>query len=230
MLLWSKSFDLNKELKIKSLLKVSYQLYNDRPPFEDFFELHQVHQANLVTFKDLEEFSLQSPSSYGSLFDADGFALNFLDLEKALNREDCSQLKFAIKTADCSAALFLGNKGIVFLHSGWRGHAAGMLTKNEIKDIQPQVTLLGPLISKENYEVGAEFKNYFTYNEGLEEITDKDMNKRYYFDLEKLYFSHYQEKTQIIKTGLETYTNSQLQSFRRDKTKKRNYHILKIQK
>jgi len=72
----------------------------------------------------------------------------------------------AILTADCLPVLFCDTRGsrIAAAHAGWRGLAAGIL-ENTFAAMQtaPQQTLvwLGPAISVDHFEVGAEVRRAF---------------------------------------------------------------------
>jgi hypothetical protein len=79
-------------------------------------------------------------------------------------------LALAVLTADCGPVLFAdGTAGVIgAAHAGWRGAASGVL-ENTVAAMErlgahrkAMVAVLGPTISQDNYEVGAEFEAAIT--------------------------------------------------------------------
>ena len=90
----------------KTLLETQYGnllFYNYRPEF-NFIELNQVHQKKIISTKDCLQLE--------NTIEADGFFAT---------QEELNITAFAIRTADCLPVFILGRKGIVLIHSGWRG-------------------------------------------------------------------------------------------------------------
>lgn len=182
----------------KNFSKFIFEIYDDKPHFP-FIEIHQIHSNILV---ELEK--------YGEK--ADGFIGPLSALEKS---------PLVIKTADCLPIILWNEEDISFLHAGWKG-----LSLNIIENINfiPTHAFIGPSISRESFEVTSEFSQYFK-DHPLVKNEDK-----LYFDLQK-------EATKRIKklnpnaivedSNICTFKNLAYNSYRRDKTEKRNYNVIK---
>lgn len=99
-------------------------------------------------------------------------------------------LCIAVKTADCTPVLLYDpiEKVIAAVHSGWRGTAQNIVGKtiNKLEEVfqsKPENILaaIGPCISQENYEVGAEviqqFKPLFPNNNSILNTSGLKNNK-----------------------------------------------------
>ena len=113
-------------------------------------------------------------------------------------------LAIGILTADCCPILFFDptKKIIGAVHAGWRGAFKKIVKKmifkfrnkgSKFKDLH---VVIGPAISKKNYEVQKEFKFRFLNQTQSNRIFFKTRQKKLYFDLVG-YISN-----QIIKTGV----------------------------
>jgi len=109
-------------------------------------------------------------------------------------------LVLAIFTADCLPIFFFDpeHNAIGIAHAGWRG-TKGDIAKNTINKMKEEqntrpedlIVGFGPCICKDCYEVGKEFKNYFS--DGLIEKEEK-----FYLDLIKL------NRIQLLDAGVRT--------------------------
>lgn len=128
-----------------------------------------------------------------------------------------------ISIADCIAILIYDKENhiIAAVHSGWQGTKLNIIgkvidkLKIEYKSKPENLKLyLSPSASVQNYEVGKEFLEFFP-----NEIEFR--NGKYYFDNQKRVLVQILEKgcdsKNITKSELDTISNLELQSFRRDK-------------
>ena len=102
-----------------------------------------------------------------------------------------NSLAIGILTADCSPILFFDPKQKIIgaAHAGWKGAfkkiGKKMITKfhnmgSKLDDLQ---VVIGPTISKNNYEVKTEFKLKFLKQNLSNRIFFKNKKKKIYFDL-----------------------------------------------
>lgn len=127
-------------------MQVPYQESLNHGRFETWtvkpdMELVHVKQVHGVAISTLDKIPCE----------ADGMVVMWEDLKAPL----------AIKTADCMPIVIEGEKGVVFLHAGWRGLADGILRRPEIADIKPTRALIGPCIHECCFEVSEDFQNNF---------------------------------------------------------------------
>lgn len=176
-----------------------FETWTKRPEI-DFCEVKQVHGVEIVSLETLP-------------CEADGLIVSWYDLKRPL----------AIKTADCLPVVIEGEKGVVFLHAGWRGLANGILHRPEIVLIIPQRVLIGPSIHSCCFEVSQDFEQnfskspFFTMKEG-----------KHFFDLQL-------EARQQLRAAFPnilveiapicTSCNDEFHSYRRDKTAERNWNL-----
>jgi YfiH family protein len=182
--------------------KGKFELYLEKPEF-DFFQVHQTHSTILLPV---------SATEFG-LIEADGILASY-------------DKNVLIKTADCMPILILGNKHYLFLHAGWKGLANGILKHALIKEIQPYYAFIGPSICKDSFEVSPEFKSNFKDKQDL--FFEK--SGKLFFDLQsaaKRDLLAHNSKMEIVDSKICTYYNEKLHSFRREKTKVRNYNIFR---
>lgn len=176
-----------------------FETWTTRPNF-DFYEVKQVHGTDIVS-----PFTLPC--------EADGIFTSWQEFQKSL----------AIKTADCLPIVIEGDKGIVFLHAGWRGLADGILKSPEVTFINPNRAFIGPSIHKCCFEVSKDFKNNFPDSPHF-----MDTEGKYYFDLQL------EAQDQLLKiypaltiedSAKCTCCDHTFHSYRRDKTIQRNWNI-----
>ncbi len=185
--------------------RFDFSVYNDRPDFH-FYEVKQVHGKDIAT----------TPLPKKELVEADGLL--------SLGEEPCH---LAIKTADCLPVAFLGLKGCANIHAGWRGLHAGILLDPSLKKLEPQKIIIGPAIQRESYEVGEEFREYFSAYPQCLVKNDQKLT----FDLPgvcEIQLKRHYHGSEIINCNLDTFSNPELNSYRRNQTTRRNYNVLKV--
>lgn len=130
----------------------------------------------------------------------------------------------AIKTADCLPMVIEGDKGVVCLHAGWRGLAAGILGQAEIETIVPQRVFIGPSIHNCCFEVTSEFKDHFPKSSNF-----RTEGSLLYFDLQTEARNLLRQKFPNLLVEISpicTSCNKDFHSYRRDKTlTERNWNL-----
>ncbi len=166
----------------------------------NFYHVTQVHGVEIVSLETLPA-------------EADGMIASWEDLNAPM----------AIKTADCLPIVIEGEKGVVFLHAGWRGLADGILRRPEVALIIPQRAFIGPSIHVCCFEVSPEFKDNFKTSSFFKEVGGK-----LYFDLQQeARYQLQQEFNNLLVSIAPTCTccHNEFNSYRRDKTKNRNWNL-----
>lgn len=165
-----------------------------------FQQVTQVHGTDIVSLETLP-------------CEADGMVVSWEEFHKPL----------AIKTADCMPIVIEGEKGVVFLHAGWRGLANGILSRPEISMVVPQRVLIGPSIHECCFEVSPDFKPNFP-----ESTNFKTINNKLHFNLQE------EAKDQLKKNfpnlliqvaPICTCCNENYHSYRRNKPNERNWNL-----
>lgn len=183
----------------KQFENYTFVVFDEKPDFP-VYEVNQVHGNEVVETSD----NIQS---------ADGIVAN-LDFNKPL----------AIKTADCLPIAIFGKNGVSMVHAGWRGVASEIILNQKIKDIEPELFIIGPHIQEDVYEVSEEFTESF---QNSDSFSKKDG---------KIYFSLFKEiSKQILESypevfifdcALCTFKDDRFHSYRLNKTTKRNWNVL----
>ncbi len=181
-----------------------YEIYSDRPEF-DFTEVDQVHSSIVVSEKDARHKTIKADGMYAPL-----------------------PLKYsmAIKTADCLPIIAIGPSDIIFIHAGWKGLSEGIIENNQIADIVPYHFVIGPHINECCFEVTKGFEDNFEKGESYS--TQRD--NKYYFSLTSVAKTKIKEKYPNAKIEINptcTMCDTRYNSYRRDKTKIRNYNVLR---
>ena len=161
---------------------------------------HQVHGTDIVSQETLP-------------CEADGLVVSWDDFNQPL----------AIKTADCLPVVIEGEKGVVFLHAGWRGLAHGILERPEIAMINPQRVLIGPSIHECCFEVSPDFAENFKDSPFLTKRDDK-----FYFNLQEEAKRRLRVTFPHLLVEIAPYCtccNHNFHSYRRNKTTERNWNI-----
>ena len=167
------------------------------------FTMHDVKQVHGVEIASLETLPCE----------ADGLMVSWEDFDSPL----------AIKTADCMPIVIEGQKGVVFLHAGWRSLADGILHRPQIDLIVPQRVLIGPSIHVCCFEVSPDFKDNFKSSPHFCERDNK-----LYFNLQQEAKRHLREKFPNLLvdiTPMCTCCDHKFHSYRRNKTKERNWNL-----
>jgi YfiH family protein len=187
------------QIYIENLNKGRFETWSKKPEML-LHHVTQVHGTDIVSLGTLP-------------CEADGLFVSWDELNQPL----------AIKTADCLPVVIEGAKGIVFLHAGWKGLAHGIFNKPEIEMIEPQRVFIGPSIHKCCFEVTQEFHQHFPKSEYFEKRDEK-----LYFDLQNEARDELRKTFPNLLVGISpicTSCNLEFNSYRRDKTKERNWNI-----
>lgn len=181
---------------------IVFEVWNDKPDFS-FKQVHQIHSPLIENFQDAS-----------NEIKADGIFFT---------KEELKEKPIAIKTADCLPILIWEEDRGFFLHAGWRG-----LYENIIENAKTSYdkAFIGPCISQLNFEVTSEFKEYFPNSSNFSSRAEK-----LFFDLvaeaqQRIYKLNSQAN--VEDSGICTFSNLDYNSFRRNKTQKRNYNIVKF--
>ncbi|MCF8060523.1 MAG: polyphenol oxidase family protein [Bacteriovoracaceae bacterium] len=187
----------------KKLVHGGIRVFNDRPEFK-FHEVEQVHGDKLVEVSQLHKEKV-----------ADGIYYLFSSSPK---------LPIAIKTADCLPITIIGTEGVIHVHAGWRGVHLGIHSQVLIKTISPYYAFIGPAIQQESYEVSEDFRDNFKNLESCFISTDQGLR----FNLPeaaKITLQKAFPKVEVEISSINTFTTPGHNSFRKTKTKKRNYNV-----
>jgi YfiH family protein len=187
------------QIFVENLNNGRFETWAKKPEME-FLHVTQVHGTDIVSRDTLP-------------CEADGLFVSWEEFEQPL----------AIKTADCLPVVVEGEKGVVFLHAGWRGLADGILKRSEISMIKPQRVFIGPSIHKCCFEVTSEFKDHFKNSPNFETREGK-----LFFDLQNEARDELRNIYPNLLVGISsicTSCNEKFHSYRRDKTKERNWNL-----
>lgn len=177
----------------------NFETWTTKPEIE-FLSVTQVHGTDIAGPDTLP-------------VEADGLVVSWEEFKKPL----------AIKTADCLPIVIEGEKGVVFLHAGWRGLAHGILRKPELKLIVPQRVLIGPSIHACCFEVSPDFRENFPGSTHFREEGGK-----LFFDLQAEARDELRELFPNLLVEIApacTSCRGDLHSWRRDKNQNRNWNL-----
>jgi len=180
----------------------SFVTYNDIPVDIELTKIDQIHSADIVECS-------------GIYTKADGIICK--------NLKECHNCNLAIKTADCLPILILGKHGRAMIHAGWKGLKSEILKSPKLQIINPYYFFIGPYISQLNYKVKESFRKNFPHSSHFHKI-----NGSLTFDLASEARDHIvstYKGSKVEESGLCTFDNAKLNSYRKDKTKKRNYNL-----
>jgi YfiH family protein len=176
-----------------------------KKPSKKYFELNQTHSNEIKSIQEIKKSA--TPLNGDGIFWKD----------KDLNFND----SVAIKTADCLSILIHNNHSHYLIHAGWKGLQRGILNKIEHFD----EAIFSPSIHSCCFEVTSEFRGYFPNSPNFFK-----KNNSLYFDLQSEAVNQLKNISpdSKIKTNKKcTYCASEnFHSFRRDKTKQRNYTLV----
>ncbi len=152
-----------------------------KTPVERYVVLNQVHGDDFEVFTDANAF--EKPGFY-----------YFKERDGALT--NIPGLCLLSMSADCLSIFFQVKDWVGVIHAGWRGtqqkiaqEALQQIGRRAAVDPSAVNIIFGPCISRENYEVGEEFTQYFPAT------SFKRMNSKLYFDLAA------ENKRQLIEAG-----------------------------
>ena len=138
--------------------------------------------------------------------EADGWLVHLNELQNLIP---------VIKTADCLPIWIISGNNHYLIHAGWRG-----LQQNILKSIESiDYAVIGPSIRKENFEVQDDFRVQF-----------HKLGDKLTFDLQGHAIQLIKDispNALIIGSQICTFENLSFHSYRRDKTKLRNWSIIR---
>jgi len=183
----------NKENVFKNLKLVSDKINCDK---NSLITLNQKHTNKVIHFKN--EISIQNKLTADAIV------------------SEVKNVGIGILAADCAPVLFYDpkNKIIGCAHSGWKGALNGII-KNTIKkfnDLNSKntdlIAVVGPCISKKNYEVRKDFFNKFiSQNSNNKIFFEKIDNDKFLFDLRSFI------NNEISKSGIKNIENIDMDTF-----------------
>lgn len=135
-----------------------------------------------------------------------------------------SKSHFAIVTADCLPLYLKGKDQSALIHAGWRGVYNQIVLQDKILKMGIDFVHIGPHIKQCCFEVTQEFKDYFPNKNYFSRKSEK-----LYFSLEKAMTDQLKQVSndiQIEISSICTCCHEDFHSFRRSKTKKRNWNII----
>lgn len=185
-----------------------FEVFDNQKPVEKVYEVKQTHSAIIVNISLIEKNT--------TLIEADGIIGKWKDLKHPV----------LIKTADCLPVVLWNKTHFAFVHAGHRGLSQKILIDSKIIEFKPTFAFIGPAIHQHSYEVSADFKLefendlYFLENKG-----------KFYFDL--IGYASWQIKKQFPAINVQesqqcTFLSHALNSYRRNKTDKRNFNIITL--
>ena len=122
--------------------------------------------------------------------------------------------------------LFLGDEELIFLHAGWKGLAHHILQNPHIQEIRPYYCFIGPSIHKEAFEVSEDFQDNFPTSPHFFKT-----QSGFHFDLQNEAKDQIMELFPLIEFEIShecTLSVTKYNSYRRDKTPKRNWNIFSL--
>ena len=180
----------------------------------DVIKMNQVHSADCLY---LTEFPKESPSVDALITDK-------------------PNLKLAVKTADCAPILIADKKKhlIAAIHAGWKGAFQGVIENTLLKMIElggnPQnmVAGVGPHLQQKSFEISPEMYALFPKTES-HFFTHENGKIHFDFDAYVVYRLHRTGILVVESVGIDTYTDPQYNSYRRDpKNPARQLSIIEI--
>ncbi len=194
----SMNVGLHSKDEHENVLENRSRLFQQVTPQFKILNLHQIHSADVI----------RVDASFVNDYEADGF----FTTEKGL--------LLTISIADCGSVLFHDKDFTIIggLHCGWRGTRDGIIqnmitTLSQFANPQNLVAYIGPMIQKENYEVGAEFRDFFPHK------FMEERNNSLYLDLNGCVETILQDCNvgEIHNSRLDTFSNPEtFFSYRRD--------------
>lgn len=183
----------------ESLNRGRFETWTVKPEM-DFLSVKQVHGPDIVGPETLPA-------------EADGIMVSWEEFRKPI----------AIKTADCLPVVIEGETGVVFVHAGWKGLAAGILRRPEVHLIRPQRAFIGPSIHECCFEVSADFGENFPGS-----MNFKSSDGKFSFNLQQE--AKEQLRSQFPNLLVEiapvcTSCRPDFHSWRRDKNQERNWNL-----
>jgi YfiH family protein len=179
------------------LKKGIFKTYLERPKFS-FIEIKQIHSNKVIL--ETEKDSLEADGVVGFDFNPQ-----------------------CILTADCLPIIIVGKNGHASIHAGWKGIRDQIVLNKLISELKPYYAFIGPHICKDCYEIQLDFKSNFPNSKSI--IIREN---RLFFDLFNeisIQLKANYPNIEIEHANICTMENEQLYSYRKDKTKLRNYNL-----
>ena len=144
-------------------------------------------------------------------------------------------LNLTVKTADCAPVLLADSTSrmVAAIHAGWRGAFQGIIENTVLQMIRHGANIstlragIGPHIQIQSFEISPDIKALFPATEN-HFFTEE--NGKIFFDFDS-YVIHRLKRagvSSIESIGDDTYSDSAYNSFRRDKTKIRQFSSIMI--
>jgi len=178
---------------------IVFEAYNNQPPYDNL-KLHQTH-SNIV---------IDSPNS--SDIQGDGLISTF-------------ENNLCVVTADCLPIAFIGKEKYALVHAGWKGIQSKIIINKKIQKIKPYIIFIGPSIQSNSFEVSPDFQSQFPHSKNF--INNEN---KLFFNLQQEIIDQARQNypnTKIIDCQIDTLTNKNYHSYRRDKTRGRNFNCLR---
>jgi len=183
----------NKENVLKNLELVSSKINCKK---DSLITLNQKHTDQVVHFKN--EISVKNKLAADAIV------------------SEVKNIGISILTADCAPILFYDQRKKIIgcAHSGWKGALNGII-KNTVKkfnelnsDNNDLIAVIGPCISKKNYEVKKDFFDKFISQDKNNEIFFKlSVNEKFFFDLRGFI------NKEIFNLGIKNIENIEMDTF-----------------
>ncbi len=193
---------MTKAIFAKDLPNAKFEVFSEKPNIPLIY-VKQVHGSLIKAVAELD---------LSNLPEADGLYTQ------------TKETNLAIITADCVPIAIIGKKGHAHLHAGWRGIKDNIILQKEVSLILPTLFFLGPHIQSCCFEVSKDFTKNFPKSDHF-----KQREGKLFFDLALEVETKIKEnypQAKIEHSGVCTCCNENFHSFRRNKTKKRNWNIL----
>ena len=149
---------------------------------------------------------------------------------------DKTGLKLTVKTADCAPVLIADQKKhlVAAVHAGWKGAFQGVIENTLLKMIElggnpkDMVAGIGPHLQKKSFEISPEMRALFPKTES-HFFTDENGKIYFDFDAYVIHRLHRSGISVIESVGIDTYTDFQYNSYRRDpQNPARQFSIIEI--
>lgn len=176
-----------------------------------FAKTLNIHEKNIVKLTQIHSDNIEKVNDISIQSEADALITN------------TKGICITVSLADCLGILVYDpvNEVIAAIHSGWQGtklNIVGKTIQKLISDFNSSsedlLFYLSPSASVENYEVGPEFLDYFPDSIEIR-------NNKYYFDNKKTVLNQIVNQNckieNIIASEIDTISNLEMQSHRRDK-------------
>ena len=133
-------------------------------------------------------------------------------------------LNLTVKTADCAPILLVdtSSKTIAAIHAGWKGALQGVIETTLLKmlsfgaHIETIRAAIGPHLQKQSFQISNDMAMLFPVPEREQFITETE--EGLYFDFDAYVIHRLQRAgiTDIDSCGIDTYTSSDYNSYRRE--------------